>query len=133
MKSRTAIICSAILAAGIVAMGFALKGGIDNFVHRERQVTVRGLCEKEVSANKVTWPIVTKEVGNDLSAIYNKIQTTNSAISEFLLRNGIEESEISISAPSVYDNAAERYSSNNNPYRYMVTNVVVVKIGRAHV
>lgn len=126
MKSRTAIICSAILAAGIVAMGFALKGGIDNFVHRERQVTVRGLCEKEVSANKVTWPIVTKEVGNDLSAIYNKIQTTNSAISEFLLRNGIEESEISISAPSVYDNAAERYSSNNNPYRYMVTNVVVV-------
>ena len=64
------IISSAIIALGIVILGFALKSGIDRFSDRDRVVTVRGLCEKEVQANKVTWPIVTKEVGNDLGAIY---------------------------------------------------------------
>lgn len=67
------IIPSALVAVAIVILGFALKSGIDNFSNRDRVVTVRGLCEKEVQANKVTWPIVTKEVGNDLSVIYNKI------------------------------------------------------------
>ena len=50
----------------------------------QRVVTVRGLCEKEVTANKVTWPIVSKEVGNDLNVIYRNIQKTNSAIVGFL-------------------------------------------------
>ena len=83
------IIPSAIVAIGIVILGFALKSGIDRFADRDRVVTVRGLCEKEVNANKVTWPIVTKEMGNDLTAIYNKIQSNNQSIVAFLKENGI--------------------------------------------
>ena len=120
------IISSAILALSIVILGFALKSGIDRFSDRDRVVTVRGLCEKEVQANKVTWPIVTKEVGNDLPSLYNKVETTNSAILAFLKKNGITDSEISINAPQVYDNAAERYANQDIRYRYNLTNVVVV-------
>lgn len=125
MQAKTAVICSAILAVGVIVMGFAMKAGIDNFVNKDRQVTVRGLCEKEVKANKVTWPIVTKEVGNDISALYTKIESTNRTIVNFLKANGISDDEISVNAPDVYDNAAERYATQT-PYRYMVTNVVVV-------
>lgn len=120
------IISSAILAVSIVVLGFALKAGINHFADRDRDVTVRGLCEKEVKANKVTWPIVTKEVGNDLPAIYNKLETSNRAILDFLKANGIEDSEISVNAPSVFDNAAERYGNPDVRYRYNVTSVVVV-------
>ena len=60
MKAKSIIIASALIAAAIVVLGFALKGGIDRFADRDRVVTVRGLCEKEVNSNKVTWPIVTK-------------------------------------------------------------------------
>lgn len=127
MKSN--IISAALVAVSIVVLGFALKAGIDNFVNRDRKVTVRGLCEKEVAANKVTWPIVTKEVGNDLGSIYTKIQNTNAAIVNFLKENGISEAEISVNAPAVYDMAAERYGNNQNPNRYQVTNVVVVTSG----
>lgn len=126
MKLSTAVLSSAILALGLVITGFTLKGGIDNMVNRDRQVTVRGLCEKEVAANKVTWPIVTKEVGNDLSAIYTRIQQTNNTVKAFLLENGITADEISFSAPAVYDLQAERYSNSDNRFRYQVTNVVVV-------
>ncbi|MDE6464386.1 MAG: SIMPL domain-containing protein [Muribaculaceae bacterium] len=131
MKSN--IISAALVAVSIVVLGFALKAGIDNFVNRDRKVTVRGLCEKEVAANKVTWPIVTKEVGNDLGSIYTKIQNTNAAIVNFLKENGISEAEISVNAPAVYDMAAERYGNNQNPNRYQVTNVVVVTSGNVDV
>lgn len=130
MKPATALLSSAILAAGLIITGLTLKAGIDNMVNRDRQVTVRGLCEKEVAANKVTWPIVTKEVGNDLGAIYTRIQQTNNTIKAFLVGNGIADSEISFSAPAVYDLQAERYSSNDNRFRYQVTNVVVVTSGQ---
>jgi len=87
---------------------------------------VRGLCEKEVTANKVTWPIVSKEVGNDLNVIYQNIQKTNSAIVGFLKSNGITDSEISVNAPQVVDMQADRYNSTPAPFRYNVTTVVVV-------
>ena len=126
MKAKSIIIASALIAAAIVVLGFALKGGIDRFADRDRVVTVRGLCEKEVNANKVTWPIVTKEMGNDLGSIYTKIQSSNQSIVSFLKSNGIADAEISVNPPSVYDNFADRYSTQNLTYRYQVTNVVVV-------
>lgn len=114
------------MALGIFGAGWMMKAGIDNFSNRDRVVTTRGLCEKEVKANKVTWPIVTKELGNDLPAIYQKIESSNAAILAFLKSNGISEDEISVNAPQVYDQAAERYGNQNVTYRYSVTNVVVV-------
>ncbi|MDE6854335.1 MAG: SIMPL domain-containing protein [Muribaculaceae bacterium] len=117
---------AALIAVAIAGLGCAIKGGLDNFANRDRTVQVRGLCEKEVSANKVTWPLVTKEMGNDLTAIYNKIQTNNTSILNFLKANGITDDEISVNPPQVYDQMAERYSSDDVRVRYKVTNVVVV-------
>ncbi len=123
---KSLIISSAIVAVGIVILGLALKSGIDRFSDRDRVVTVRGLCEKEVQANKVTWPIVTKEVGNDLTSIYSKIESNNKAIINFLTSNGLASTDITVNPPQVYDQAAERYGNQDVRYRYQVTNVVVV-------
>lgn len=126
MKDYKMIISAAILAVSVVILGLCLKSGIDSFVNRDRQVTVRGLCEKEVEANKVTWPIVTKEMGNDLPTIYDNIQKNNQALLSFLKQNGIEESEISVNAPQVTDNMANSYDASRIVYRYSVTNVMVI-------
>lgn len=115
-----------LLCAGLIVLGIEIRYGMTHLKDSYRTVTVRGLCEREVNANKVTWPIVNKEVGNDLPSIYNNIENTNKMILHFLKNNGIEESEISINAPVVIDLQADRYSYNQNPYRYNVTNVVVV-------
>lgn len=126
MNKISGFIPSLLVAVAIVVLGLCLKAGIDGFSHRDRAVTVRGLCEKEVMANKVTWPIVTKEMGNELPAIYDKIQCNNDAILAFLKDNGIEDSEISVNPPAVNDRMANNYSSENVRYRYNVTNVIVV-------
>lgn len=115
-----------LLTIGLIAMGAEIRQGINNFVEKDRVVTVKGLAEMEVPANKVTWPLMYKEVGNDLATLYNKISDTNSAIVNFLKRKGITEDEISINAPEIIDMQAERYNSNPVPYRYNVTTVITV-------
>ena len=115
-----------VLAIGMVALGYEIGDSINNFVAKDRVVTVKGLAEMEIPANKVTWPLMYKEVGNDLSALYNKISYTNKAIVNFLKEKGITEEEISINAPEIIDMQAERYVGENKTYRYNVTTVITV-------
>lgn len=117
---------SAIIAAGIIILGLCVKSGIDGFTNKDRKVTVKGLAETEVEADKVTWPILTKELGNDLPGLYERINATTAKVKSFLKSNGIEDSEISVNAPVVVDLNAERYGVAKHDYRYNITSTVTV-------
>jgi hypothetical protein len=93
---------------------------------RDRVVSVRGLSEREVKADFVIWPIVYKEVGNDLSAIHDAVQTKNATLAKFLRENGVDAAEISWSAPEIEDAQGERYGDNRRPFRYIATVVTTV-------
>ena len=120
------MIAAALIALGIICLGWSIKAGIDNFANKDRKVNVKGLAEREVEADKVTWPIVSKELGNDLPELYNKIGITQGKIKAFLLRNGIKEAELTVNAPQVVDLNAREYGERNQPYRYIVTSVITV-------
>lgn len=124
MKEK--IISATIIAIGIIVLGLCLKGGIDNFANKDRKVSVKGLSEREVPADKVTWPILSKELGNDLPQLYSEIGITQSKIKKFLISNGIKESEININAPVVIDLNADQYSNNQKGYRYNITSIITV-------
>lgn len=126
MKEKEKVISAAIIAIGIIVMGLFLKSGMDNFTEKDRKVTVKGLAETEVNADKVTWPIVSKELGNDLPELYDRIAQKQQTIKRFLTANGITENEIAVNAPQVVDLSAEQYVSNNKPYRYNITLVITV-------
>ncbi len=110
----------------MVLTGFLLRSAVVNLKERDRIVSVRGLAEQEVSANKVTWPLVLKDLGNDLPELYKRITGKNATVIKFLKQNGLKDEEISIGAPDIIDMAAERYSNNESPYRYNVTSVITV-------
>lgn len=115
-----------ILAIGMLLLGVFIKNGFSEFAQKDRSVNVKGLAEMEVPADKVTWPLVYKSLGNDLSALYDDIKRSNQTILGFLKEKGIEEVEISVNAPEIIDQKAERYSNNDSPYRYNVTSVITV-------
>ncbi len=117
---------SLIIAIGVVVMGLCVKMGIDNYADKNRCVTVKGLSEHEVEADKVTWPVMTKEIGNDLPDLYKRIKATTAKVKEFLIHNGIKESEIAVNSPVVIDLNADQYLSNKMPYRYNITSVITV-------
>ena len=115
-----------IIALGLASIGFFVRGGIIHFKDSERSVVVKGLCEREVAATRVIWPLMYKEVGNDISAIYDRLNKTNDKIVAFLTENGLEEEEISISPAKVIDMEAREYQSSPVRYRYNVTQVIIV-------
>ncbi len=108
---------SIILAIGVMVMGWCVKAGIDNFTNKDRKVTVKGLAEREVSADKVTWSISTKETGNDLPTLYERINVQAGKIKAFLKQNGLEESEITVNPPSVSDLEAREWGDKQKPFR----------------
>ena len=72
------IIPSIILAAGFIG-GVALFGnqvgnGVNALLNKDRIVTVKGLCEKEVKANHVIWPLSFNEMGNDLATVMTTLK-----------------------------------------------------------
>ena len=126
MNNKYSILSAALIALGIVVLGLCIKGGIDNFANKDRKVTVKGLAEKEVDADKVTWPIVSKELGDDLPDLYTRLGNTQAKIKRFLTSHGIKASEISVNAPIVIDLNANQYGSNDRNYRYNITSVITV-------
>ena len=117
---------SIILAIGVMVMGWCVKAGIDNFTNKDRKVTVKGLAEREVPADKVTWSISTKETGNDLPALYERINVQADKIKAFLHQNGIDETEITVNPPSVTDLEAREWGDNQKNFRYIVNTTITV-------
>lgn len=116
-----------ILSLGLLLLGLFIERGFRSFAERDRSVNVKGLAEMEVPANKVTWPLVYKSLGNNLNQLYDEIKRSNATITQFLKEKGLSEKEISINAPEIIDLQAERYGNDRaSVYRYNVTTVITV-------
>ena len=126
MKTNEKIVAACVIGFAIIVMGFALRSGIVAFKDMDRSVTVKGLAEKEVKADKVTWPLVYKELGNDPADMYDLLTQKNKKVLAFLKSAGIKESDISVNPPVISDRQADNYSNEIMNYRYKATSVITV-------
>ena len=116
-----------ILAIGLFLGGRAIRKGIVEFKEMDRTVTAKGLSEKEVQANKATWPLKFKELGNDPAELYDRIEANTSAVVAFLKKGGLKDDEISVAPPTLVDQQANMsYSNETVRYRYKANCVVTV-------
>lgn len=120
------IVAAALLGVALVIVGLTLKAGIDNIAFRDREVTVRGLAEREMPADLVTWPITYSIAGNDLTSLYDRVSKNNAVIVNFLTSNGISQDEISVNPPDTYDAVSNRYRSDSFNYNYSLNCTVTV-------
>ena len=111
---------------GLIVLGLMIPKAVREFRSFDRTVNVKGLCEREVEADKVIWPVVYKVMDNDLGNIYSVTDRNNAAILEFLKSGGLQDSEITVSVPSISDKYANEYGNNDRTYRYIATNIVTV-------
>ncbi len=108
------IIPGVCIAIALVVVGFAIKGGMDNFTNRNRMVTVKGLAEREVKADKVTWMQEVNEKAQTPQEARVKAKRTGEKLVDFLLSCGIKqeeiiESTISTTLDQVYDSEKKKY------------------------
>ncbi len=111
---------------GLLALGICLILAVGKFTGSKRTVNVKGLATQEVAADHVTWPLVVKDVDNDLMSLYSSMSGKTDRIVSFLKANGIDSNEISIAAPTVFDRKANEYSNENIVSRYQMQQVVTV-------
>ena len=69
---------------GLIIMGSMLPKAVEKYRSYDRTVNVKGLCEKEVKADRVIWPIVYRVMANDIQSIYDQTDANNAAIRGYL-------------------------------------------------
>jgi hypothetical protein len=102
----------AILGLSLV-LGFAVFG---IFVGRavkqgrsfDRYLSVRGLAEREVSANLAIWPVSFVTDADDLAVLKQQLDEKRAKVAQFLKEQGIEEAEITTGLPALEDRAQQK-------------------------
>ena len=114
------------IVAGLALLGFFVSKGLTSIANQEQYVTVKGLAEREVLANKVVWPLPYKCVSNDMQKLYDEIEKNREIVLSFIREGGITDEEIIISAPAVTDRLAQSYIPDNVKFRYQAEAVITV-------
>ena len=127
MKHNRIIISSMLLATSIVIFGLFIKSAIADLHESQRTVTVRGLSERDVEADKVIWPLTYRIAGNDLPALYSTMEGYNATITDFLTKFGIPDGDISVAIPTVADLRTDQWRNQTEVfYRYNITSAITV-------
>ncbi len=120
------LIPSIAIIIGFALLGYFISSGLKSIANQDQYVTVKGLAEREVMANKVVWPLPYKCVSNDMNQLYKEVERNSRTITAFLNDNGITDEEIIVSVPVVTDRLAQSYAPDNIKYRYQADAVITV-------
>ncbi|MDE5999589.1 MAG: SIMPL domain-containing protein [Bacteroidaceae bacterium] len=127
MQKYEKVVAAAIVAVGLSVLGLCIKGGIDNFTNKDRRVTVKGLAEKEVDADKVTWRMSLQESGDELKPLFSRLNAQVEVIQQFLKDKGIKgKGIVTVGTFNVTDNLANAWGNNQPRYHYSVSRSVSV-------
>jgi uncharacterized protein len=95
------IIAAVILALGMVAGGFLLGDGLKRARLADRAVTVRGLAERDVTADLATWTLRTLSTGSDFAAVQADAGRDAQAIRAYLGEYGFKPADVQTAGVSV--------------------------------
>ncbi|WP_332719576.1 SIMPL domain-containing protein [Pelagibacterium mangrovi] len=123
---------SRILAALLVAIGIALAGWLGGQALVEsrqpiRTVTVKGLSERNVTADVAHWPIKFVATGPTLEAARAQLETSDGAVRDFLTGAGFAPEAMNVQNILVEDRLAG-YNASGTPdeARFVLTEELIV-------
>ena len=118
-----------LITVGIVIAGYAVGNRISRIRTSDRFVSVRGLAERDVSADLAIWPISFDVTGNELADLQQKVDAKRGLVSDFLSESGFAQTEISHAAPKIRDNeATTNYETRTETkFRYTARTIVLLR------
>lgn len=115
------LLTTAILAMGIAASGWFVYLGISKYAEKDRCVTVKGLSEREVLANHVTWPMSVSFESNDFDSLYAGLERGKDTVLVYMRENGIADECLTVSSPSITDRWEYQEKKDRSKSRYCGT------------
>lgn len=103
----------AIFAFGLTASGYVLGDGLRRSKAAERSVTVRGVSERNVTADLATWSVDFSNQGETLAPVQQSVDRQANAVRAYFTRSGfggadVTDSNVSVSREQARDGVPER-------------------------
>lgn len=129
MQDNRAVVLGAVAigAAGLVASGYLLGDGLRRAKAADRAVTVRGVSERDVTANLATWTIQFSHTAEDFAASQRSVDEQAKAVRAFLAAQGIKAADVADTDVSLSREAPDY--RENRPERFTVSRTVQVRTG----
>ena len=123
MKSN--LLAGALIAVGLCLGGLFIYLGISKIASKDRAVSVKGLSTREVKADYAVWPLSFAWSGNDLPALYEKVEQVTARVKKHLLALGFDEADIRQGSISVNNNW-DSYYGNRPEFKYTLSTSPIV-------
>ncbi|MGN6278713.1 MAG: SIMPL domain-containing protein [Sphingomonas sp.] len=125
------VIAAIVLAIGMIVGGYLLGNGLVRARHADRSVTVKGLAERDVTADLATWDLSYSEQGSDLAEVQARITQDTQAVRAYFQRLGFPADVLQPAGAGVnqfYDNGNPRVTINQ---RLQLRTTDIVRARRA--
>ena len=113
----------AIFAVGMTTSGFVLGDGLRRAKMAERTVTVRGVSERDVTADLATWTVSFSDEGTTLGPVQASVDQKSRAVRSFFQRAGFRANEVSDTAIS----ASQSFDRDRREDRVMVSRSIQLR------
>jgi len=119
----------AIFAVGLTTSGYALGDGLRRSKMAEhRSVTVRGLSERNVTADLATWSVGFSRQGDDLASVQQSVDSQANAVRAFFKRAGFRPDEVTDTDVSLgRDQPRDREGRPVGPQRLTVSRSIQLR------
>ena len=121
--NRGAIIAAVgLFSIGLATSGYLLGDGLRRAKSAERSISVRGVSERDVTADLATWTISFSQEGSELNSVNGRVEQQSAAVRQFFAAAGFKPSEISDSGVSF-----NRSHTTNDEGKRIETRVTVTR------
>lgn len=109
-RNKVWLASAGLLTIGLIAGGYLLGDGLLRAKMADRSVTVRGLAERDVTADLATWTIAYSAQSTDLQSAQADIDNDTTAITSFFKELGFKADALQPTGANV-----NQYSNNGIP------------------
>ncbi len=99
--NKVALAGAVVLSGGLIIGGYLLGDGLRRAHAADRSVTVRGLAERNVTADLATWTIAYSATGGDLPSVRAQIEENTAALKEYFRSLGFPADALSATGAGV--------------------------------
>ena len=126
MVSRAA---SLVLAIAVALAGWFIGNGFVRGRTADRYVSVKGVSERDVTANMALWPVRFSSTDDNLARAQQKFEDSRQAVVTFLAKHAIDATQTELQGFEVTDILANPYRGEGTvTSRYIISGTLMVRV-----
>ncbi|HET7250158.1 MAG TPA: SIMPL domain-containing protein [Gemmatimonadales bacterium] len=123
-----ALVPAVLVMVGLLGAAALISGGIQRFRLADRYVTVKGVAERDITADVGIWPLRFTSADNDLDRARRGIEADRHRVMAFFARHGIDSTQVELQGLEVTDNQANPYRPGGQDVsRFILTMTLVAR------